>query len=293
MEPVNPGSSLIVTAAQAFEKCSDLAEGQKIMESMAKEVEVNKDLFYKAVVNFISGNKSILEESFKPVTDVELVEPVSTDIAQYKNAIETLLIFVRKYENVANGLETAFEEISDNLKSCSNNIKDYLEDFNDIKEELKRLQQNKYKPDKRQSTGKWSTAANILSLAASFTVGGFAPELLLGGASLSAAYNSNTCSGACEHIEQLREKIKKLEIQINSKKTVEVLYEALRGATVEAGQTKAYWKKRNYGLEGLLKKLENHEQRGQHLDEAEARNFRTEWLDYQKEYSKYSSTIVL
>ena len=164
--------------------------------------------------------------------------------------METLLILARKTKT----LLTTFEEISDKLKNYSNNIENYLEAVNDRKEELKRLQQNKYKPVKRQSTRKFKfTGLSMVSLATSLTIGVFAPEILLttvsvGGA--SAAYNSKTCSDTSRRIEQLRKEIDEFEIQINSKKAVEVLHAVLKSVTI--GRAKSYWKKRNIDIEELL-----------------------------------------
>ncbi|CAG8614946.1 10591_t:CDS:1 [Paraglomus occultum] len=293
MESGDSVSSFIITAAQEFEKCSDLVKTQSIIESTAKEVEVNRVLFCKAVMDSLFESKRTAEESSTMITDVERLGPVSTDIAQYKNAVEALLNYVRHNETVANGLETSFGGISDGLKGCSNDIQEHLNALNAKKEELENLRQHKEESAKKKSSGKWCAGGGGVSLAASVIGIILLPEaaavyaITAGVASFATAYGAKTLSDADARLGQLTKEIQELEIQISSENAVKKLHEALKSATIGVGQAKAYWQKRVVDIEGLLKKLDNYERRGQHLTELEAEVFKKKWLDYKKECEKY------
>ncbi|CAG8493618.1 6443_t:CDS:1 [Paraglomus brasilianum] len=293
MEPGNSVSSFIITAAQEFEKCSELAKTQSLIESTTKEVEVNRVLFCKAVMNSLFESKSIVEESSKMFADVERLGPVSTDIAQYKNAVEALLNYVRHNENVANDLETSFGRISDGLKSCSNNVKEQLDMLNSKKEELENLHQHKEDSAKKKSSGTWFAGGGGVSLATSVVGAILLPEVAVvaviaaGVSAVAGAYGTKTRHDASARLEQLTKEIRELDIQISSENTVKNLHEALKNATIGVGQAKAYWQKRAVDIEGFLKKLANYERRGQHLSELEAEAFKKKWLDYKKECEKY------
>ncbi|CAG8493436.1 6433_t:CDS:2 [Paraglomus brasilianum] len=284
----NSVSSLIITTAQEFKKCSELAKTQSLIESIGEEVESNAALFCKTVMNSLIASKIIGDRSSRLVAHVELLGIVCTEIAEYRNVVEVLLNFVRDNENVANGLEKTFRRIYDNLQGCSNNIRDSLETLIDKREELRRLQQRKNKSATKRLFG---LGFGIISLVSSI----LGPEVVVAEATVkiesvsvvTGVFGIITFIDAAARIEQLKKEIYELEIQINSQRTVESLHETLKSATIGVGLVKDYWQKRGVKIEELLKELDSYQQRGQHLNELEAWRFRTKWLNYQKECEDY------
>jgi len=262
--------------------CSERAKRQDLIECIAEEVEVNRALFCKTVMASLFASTTMFKESFKMVARGELLGILCTDIAIYKNAVETLLNFVRNNETVASDLETKFGEIYDSLKVYSNNIRDCLETLNDKKEELKCLRRGKNDLATKQLIG---LGLGMISLVS----GILGPEMIVveGVSAVTGAIGAKTFIDASAHIEQLKKEICELEVQINSGKTVESLHEALKSATMGVGQVKDYWQKRGFEVEGLLKELDNFERRGQRLNELEAWRFKTKWTNYQNECEQY------
>ncbi|CAG8493457.1 6434_t:CDS:1 [Paraglomus brasilianum] len=280
--PADLVSSHIITAANKFKTCSELAKNQDLIESIAEEVEDNRALFCKTVMASLFASTSMFKESFKMVARGELLGLLCTDIAPYRNAVETLLKFVRKNENIASDLETRFGGIYDRLKVYSNSIRDCLETLDDKKDELKRLQRGKNDTATKQLVG---LGLGMVSLMSSI----LGPETMVveGVSAVTGAIGVKTFIDASALIEQLRKEIRELEAQINSGKTIESLHEALKSATMGVGQVKDYWQKRGFEIEGLLKELDNYEQRGLRLNELEAWRFKTKWINYQKECEEY------
>ncbi|CAG8557081.1 8550_t:CDS:1 [Paraglomus occultum] len=272
----------IIAAANKFKTCLDLAKRQDLIECIAEEVETSRELFCKTVMASLFASNTMFKDSLKMVAHDELLGLSCTDIVAYKNAVETLLTFVRKNETVANDLETRFGEICDRLKAYSNNVRDYLETLDDKKEELKCLQQGKNNSATKQLVG---LGLGMVSLASSI----LGPESILveGVSVVTGSIGVKTFIDASAHIEKIKKEIRKLEAQINSGTTVKSLHEALKSATMGVGQVKNYWRTRIFEIEALLKDLDNFERRGQRLSELEAWCFKTKWINYQKECEEY------
>ncbi|CAG8634961.1 707_t:CDS:1 [Paraglomus occultum] len=282
-------SSLITTTAQEFKKCSELAKTQNLIQSIAEEVENNAALFFKTVTRSSIVSQRTGIKSHKVLANIELL---CNDVTEYKDVVKILLNFVRDDENVANGLERTFRKIYDNLKGCSNNIRDSLETLNNKREELRRLQQRKNKSTTKRLFGLgFGIISLVYSILGSEVVFSNATVEIESVSAVTGMFGIMTFVGASARIEQLKKEIRELETQINSERTVKVLHEALKSATIGVGQVKDYWQKRGSEVEELFRELDNFGQREQHLNELEAWRLKAKWVNYQAECDNYGEQL--
>ncbi|CAG8557681.1 4835_t:CDS:2 [Paraglomus occultum] len=282
-------SSLIITTGQEFKKCSELVKTQSLVQSIAEEIENNAALFCETIMRSVIVCKSTGIKSRKVTAHIE---QLCNDVMECKDAVEILLNFMRDDENVVNGLDKTFRRIYDNLKGCSTDISDSLETLNSKREELRRLQQRKNKSATKRLFG---LGFGIISLAYSIlgseVVFSDVTVKMESVSAVTGMFGIMTFVGASARIEQLKKEIRELETQINSERTVKLLHEALKSATIGVGQVRNYWRKRGSEIKELLKELDNVEQCEQNLNELEAWHLKAKWVNYQGECEDYGEQL--
>ncbi|CAG8523057.1 4008_t:CDS:1 [Paraglomus occultum] len=288
----------IKKVSQQFDECSTAAKDNPILAEIAVVLDVQKQVFEHAVLEYLLDSKNMMEKSAELSNEVESLGPNCTDIEQFMNAVRALVAFAKEYETYAKHLAQCFRDIYVALTNCSKDAKDYLEkELQEKMEELDKLLKDVDSANETKTAGKVGAGLGVTSVAGAIAIGLLAPQAVIGAAAVAALGSAIGVGGVAtvkskgNLVASLTEDIEGLMVKADDNKLMRALCTNLNDSATEIRQIEIHWQARGVEAERLLERLQNYEGRGRHLGILEANAFRQKWTNYQRDFERYSTEI--